>query len=54
MVKGNFGFFTIKAIHKEKKEQNKNIFELLNRIEIRPLNVSVENNRYINLQNEVS
>ncbi len=53
MTKSSFSFFTIKAIHKKKKEQNKNIFELLNRIEIRPLNVSVENNRYINLQNEV-
>lgn len=53
MIKCSFGFFTIKAIHKKKKEQNKNIFELLNQIENRLLDISVENNRYINLSNEV-
>ena len=53
MTRSNFGFFTIKAIHKKKKEQNKNIFELLSQIKIRPLNIGVENNRYIHLSDEV-
>lgn len=47
-----FGFYTIKAIHKESKKQECNITDLLKPIEAKPLDIKQKSNRYILLSSD--
>lgn len=48
----NFGFYTIKAIHKKENRQEKGLTLFFKEIEQRPLNIEEQNHRYIYLSNE--
>lgn len=48
----NFGFYTIKAIHKKENRQEKDLTLFFKDIEQKPLNIGEKNHRYIYLSNE--
>lgn len=48
----NFGFYTIKAIHRKKDKREQNLALFFKKIEQRPLNIEEQNHRYIFLSNE--
>lgn len=47
-----FYFLTVKAIHKDKKEQERDLRKLFRSIEDRPVDISKPNHRYINLSQD--
>lgn len=51
--KAKLGFFTIKAIHKIKKEQERDLKKFFQDIENKPLNINKENHRYVELSPDI-
>lgn len=51
--KVKLGFFTIKAIHRTKKEQERNLKKFFQDIENKPLNINEKNHRYVELSPDI-